>query len=535
MRFCNACKTTYPPSISVCPRDGQATVSISQQGDGDDPAIGKFAGSYRLLRRLGQGGMGAVYLAEHPTLKKRAAVKLLHAEYAQKSIVIERFFAEARAVSQIGHQHIVEILDFGVIDDLRLPFMLMEFLDGRSLQEVLRTKKQLSCEEAVAIVQQLLSALGAAHRKNVIHRDLKPDNILLITRDNNDKFVKLLDFGVAKLLDSRQSSGITLAGSLVGTPQYMPPEQAQGSAGEIDARTDLYAVGVILFELLCGRLPFVESNFGDLVIAHITKPPPSPRGLNPAISPALEAAILKALQKSPADRFASAEAMSDALRAATAPHEAARVRPVAVEPAPTASGEPFTDQSTTLSGGVGELLSPRKSSRLALVGGLGLALGVVLVFSFRGAFLSGAGNGAPTLAASLPPAPATAPAEIPTPTSAPASQTTPIAPESLPSAEEVVLSLTGPKGAFVSVSINGEKAFALKKRVPTAVSLPAEASVELVYSWGGQQWRTSLRKISASREFVSLPPETSSLPKEPKLPSEPTPLGNGTIDPYANP
>ena len=191
MRFCNACKTTYPPGISVCPRDGQATVSLSQQGEGDDPAIGKFAGSYRLLRKLGAGGMGSVYLAEHPTLRKRAAVKLLHAEFAQKSIVIERFFAEARAVSEIGHQNIVDILDFGVIEGLNLPFMLMEFLDGCSLQELLRRQKKLEPRLAVNITLQLLSALSAAHNRNIIHRDLKPDNVYLIERGEEINYVKL--------------------------------------------------------------------------------------------------------------------------------------------------------------------------------------------------------------------------------------------------------------------------------------------------------------------------------------------------------
>jgi serine/threonine protein kinase len=310
MRFCAACKITYPPDVLVCPKDGQNTGERKNA----DLFLGRLAGSYRLVEQLGEGGMGYVYLAEHPTLPKKVAVKIVRPEHAKRQDLVERFLAEAKTISLLNNEHIVGIHDFGLIDE-EIPYFVMELLEGEPLSKLLARQKRVPPSEAIEIICQLLEALSAAHAKGVIHRDLKPDNVFLLQR-KGQVFVKLLDFGIAKFIDPNQAiQSHTKAGNLLGTPQYMSPEQIKGYSHEIDHRSDLYSVGILLFECLCGELPFKGQSFGDLVIEHVMTAPPLASDKNPAVSKAVALALQKVMQKRREDRYQSAEEMIQALRA----------------------------------------------------------------------------------------------------------------------------------------------------------------------------------------------------------------------------
>jgi len=272
----------------------------------DDPLLGVTVGSWKLTYLLGAGGMGRVYAAIQPEIGAKVAIKVIKADSPPD--VVERFFNEARAVNLIRHENIVDVIDLGRLPD-GAPYIVMGHLDGASLGALLRRSKKLDLGSLGRIVDQVLSALEAAHGKGVIHRDLKPDNVFVSPSGH----ATVLDFGVAKL---SRGDGLdaTRTGNLLGTPAYMSPEQARTQP--IDARSDLYAVGVILYEGATGRLPFVADNLFDLLDLQVRAAPPPPRSLDPAIPQALEAVILRALAKDPADRFASAADMRAALAAA---------------------------------------------------------------------------------------------------------------------------------------------------------------------------------------------------------------------------
>ncbi|WP_428269791.1 protein kinase domain-containing protein, partial [Haliangium sp.] len=278
--------------------------------------IGETVGSYRITRRLSSGGMGTVYEAVHTLIERRAAVKVLLPELSRDSEMMQRFFSEAKATAAIGHPGIVEILDFG-FDHRGVAYLVMEFLDGTPLNRRLRAG--LGLEHALALVEHIVDALGAAHAKGIVHRDLKPGNVMVVA-DSAVAFgerTKLLDFGIAKLVDNADSGHKTRTGLVMGTPSYMAPEQCRGT-GRIDHRADLYAVGCILFRMLCGRPPFVSEGTGEIIGMHLFQPPPRPRTLNPNLDPALEALVLRLLAKSPDARPQSAPALLEELDAVIA-------------------------------------------------------------------------------------------------------------------------------------------------------------------------------------------------------------------------
>ena len=296
---CPECGSNYLQGVKFCAECGVSLGSV-------DLDLGTLVGSYRLIEVLGEGGMGRVYVAEHVKLGRRVAIKKLRSELASSPTAVARFFSEARAVNRISHDNIVEITDF-----LEQPggdnYIIMELLKGEDLAHRLQRKRILPLPRAFDIAAQTASALSAVHAAGMIHRDLKPDNIYLIERGGSPDFVKVLDFGVAKLTDAKARGEIavhvTAAGQIIGTPEYMSPEQAGGMA--VDFRTDIYALGVILYEMITGDLPFQAKSFGELLIQHMTSPVELPSfspGLPYGIQTGRDQLLLDLLAKNPKDR-----------------------------------------------------------------------------------------------------------------------------------------------------------------------------------------------------------------------------------------
>ncbi|MBL8910674.1 MAG: protein kinase [Archangium sp.] len=281
-----------------------------------DPLLGMTVGSYRILKLLGTGGMGSVYLGEHTGIGSKVAIKFLHEHLANNADLVQRFYAEARSVNVIGHANIVSIFDMNVLPPSRY-YLVMEYLDGKSL-EMLVQQGPMPMSRAVPILVQVCDALDQAHEAKVVHRDLKPENLILVKRGRQEDFVKVLDFGIAKL-QSTMASRKTATGVIIGTPDYMAPEQAQGE--NVDSRTDQYSLGVIAYELATGKTPFAGLPITSMLVAHLSQDPRPPHEVNPSVSPAISQVILKALAKKPEARFRTcgdfAIALEEALKASS--------------------------------------------------------------------------------------------------------------------------------------------------------------------------------------------------------------------------
>jgi serine/threonine protein kinase len=278
-----------------------------------DPMLGCQINGYEIVELLGHGGMGNVYLALHPHSKQRVAIKILKPELAEQSEAVHRFFQEAKAVNEIRHPHIIEFFDSGTTEGGE-NYIIMEYLEGELLSSTIKHEGPFSPARLCQIGQQLCSALASAHRRGIVHRDLKPDNVYLINKDNNDDFVKVLDFGIAKLIDHDGFENLhTLTGSVMGTPICMSPEQALGH--KVDHRSDIYSFGVILYMMATQRAPLYDSNPIVLANLHVTANIPKPRERNIDIDPALEAIIMRCLEKKRDDRFSSMEEVAFALGA----------------------------------------------------------------------------------------------------------------------------------------------------------------------------------------------------------------------------
>ena len=302
-----------PPPSSSASLTATAPAASPEQESRFDPLVGAvLADRYQIVRRIGEGGMGAVYEAKHTVIGKRVAVKVLLEKFLAKSDFVARLLQEARLASSIGHEHIVDVTDFGTTSDGR-SFVVMEFLDGESLAELAMREAPLPIERSLGIARQVASALGAAHAKGIFHRDVKPENIYLVKRSDAD-FVKVVDFGISKAVKPGGDEGgegyrLTHTGLLLGTPLYMSPEQARGEE-DLDHRVDIWALGVLLYECLTGEVPFRANNYLGIISQVLTHKPTPPSKLRPelGLSDAVEAVVMRAMEK---DRSLRYQTMAD--------------------------------------------------------------------------------------------------------------------------------------------------------------------------------------------------------------------------------
>ena len=265
---------------------------------------GTQIGSYRLLRQIGEGGMGAVWMAEHAMLGRQAAIKILHPSFSTRQDIVTRFFNEARAATAISDPGIIQIFDFGFHTD-GSAYIVMELLKGEPLDRRLQRVSALSIGDALRICRQVASAVGAAHAHGITHRDLKPENIFII-RDSEvpgGERAKVLDFGIAKLAGELGAQK-TNASAIMGTPLYMSPEQCRG-AGNVDQRSDIYSLGCVLFALVTGQAPFTAEGTGEIMMKHMIEPSPRLSSRLNGVPPEVDGLILRCLAKDPAERFAS--------------------------------------------------------------------------------------------------------------------------------------------------------------------------------------------------------------------------------------
>jgi serine/threonine protein kinase len=316
---CNVCHQEHAPDAAcLAPvEDARAkaptspsTSSLSESA-ADERLVGQTVGSFTITRVIGRGGMGTVYMGEQSIIGSKVAIKFLHDHLSSNPGLVQRFYAEARAVNLIGHANIVNIFDMNVLPPGRY-YLVMEYLEGKSLSE---TALPMRAADAIPVLIQVCDALDAAHRVNIVHRDLKPENVVLVKRGRQDNFVKILDFGIAKLFGAGDAGREqTAAGMIIGTPEYMAPEQA--SSSPVDGRCDIYSLGIIAYQLATGRTPFGGTNIPAILVAHLKEVPPAPHVVNAAVPKAWSQVIMKALEKRPDARFQTAEEFARALEEA---------------------------------------------------------------------------------------------------------------------------------------------------------------------------------------------------------------------------
>jgi len=307
-KVCPTCQTTYGPDIERCPQDNSLLAVVRR-----DPFIGKVIGDkYQIIEVLGTGGFSTVYRAEQSSLKRSVAVKILHAEFVDKPDKIRRFQNEAESISTLVHTNVASVYDYGVLSEGQ-PYLIMEYASGQTLADILDETPRLDSERAVDIFLQTCEGIAAAHAKGLIHRDIKPSNIVLTKADDGSERIKILDFGLAKVVADTdgQRENLTMTGEVLGTPAYMSPEQCMGTA--TDVRTDIYSFGIVMYEILSGKLPLVGDNSYEVMNKHIHETPVLLSKNESSIPPRLVRIVTKALQKDPDDRYQTIEELKDAL------------------------------------------------------------------------------------------------------------------------------------------------------------------------------------------------------------------------------
>jgi serine/threonine-protein kinase len=306
MATCPECRAQFGDGAHTCPEHGGPLVPDELVANADPPIpSGTMVGEYRIDRKLGAGTFGDVYAGEQPVIGKRVAVKVLNRRFASDPVVVSRFIAEARAVNRIRQRNIIDIFSFGVIPGLDRHYFVMELLEGLTLGEVLDRVGKLPVGLALPLVQEIASGLDAAHEAGITHRDLKPDNVFVVREREGTFSAKLLDFGIAKLA-GQETTHKTGSGMVLGTPRYMSPEQARGRP--TDHRADIYALGVMIHEMLTGGLLFSADSALDMLLKHAVDAPPPMSSVEPSIDPALDAPVLAMLAKRPQARPESAGA-----------------------------------------------------------------------------------------------------------------------------------------------------------------------------------------------------------------------------------
>jgi serine/threonine-protein kinase len=496
---------------------------------GTDPLISQLvADRYRVIRKLGEGGMGSVYLAEHVVIEKKLVLKVLAPELARREDLVARFLQEARSASRICHENVIDISDFGQSAEGYV-YIAMEYLEGQDLGQVVRAEGALAWSRVRGIVVQICRALRAAHDRGIVHRDMKPENIFLIHREGRPEFVKILDFGIAKVMGlDPNGPRLTRTGMIFGTPEYMAPEQAEGK--EADHRVDVYAVGCIAYHLMTGQTPFVADNFMAMLTKHLMEDPvpPSVRRPDLAITPEMDALVGKALEKDRDKRYQNMGELLEAVSTCRGPdkvsgqrsgvsftremggaHAKAAVK--AATPDERASDTELVPRGWADAAAASEFgdrparARPNHKLILAVVGvALGAAGGVWLALSMR--------------SAPVPPPPVPVEAKVaPAPTPAPVPAAAPAAPAAPHAAAPAV-----PPTAAAPVEPPAAEPTAEPAEAPE-VTTPAKTGRPSAHH-KGKPGRAHASAEKASAATTSAPAAPTPAPPKPKLPAPPSDL-----------